>query len=68
MIKIINKEDVEKSITMKEAIEVMEDAFTQFSKNKVIVPQRSIIKNEFGVKNIFIQDNIFYAFIFKRIK
>ncbi len=47
-IRIINSKDVKKALSMVEAINIMEDAFKQFSSNNAIVPLRSRIQGEKG--------------------
>lgn len=44
MLLILSKDDVEKSITMAEAIDVMEEAFHQYASRNFIMPERSFVK------------------------
>jgi ornithine cyclodeaminase/alanine dehydrogenase-like protein (mu-crystallin family) len=49
--RIISKVDVSNSLTMKEAIEVMEEGFSQYYQNKVLQPLRTTLNTNHGVTN-----------------
>jgi ornithine cyclodeaminase/alanine dehydrogenase-like protein (mu-crystallin family) len=51
--RIISKVDVSNALTMKEAIEVMEEGFSQYYDKKVLQPLRTTLNTNYGVNKFY---------------